>query len=117
MDVPSGQSCDEFPKGVRPYPAQSSSRTSAKFRKAADWPSQMNTIVPLPFPSFCRNVLAILQLRDAQRDGLGAFARALLDLLQFLPQLPRVSDLRGDRLGDVFESPLRTNLPHCKAVV
>ena len=32
-------------------------------------------------------IFAILQLRDAQRDRLGAFARELLHVLQFLPQL------------------------------
>ncbi len=35
-------------------------------------------------------ILAILQLRNAQRDRLRAFARELLDVLQFLPQLLRV---------------------------
>ena len=42
-------------------------------------------------------ILAILELRDAQGDGLGAFARQLLDLLQFLAQLLRVLDLGDDR--------------------
>ena len=63
----------------------------------------MNTIVPLPFSLFLLRVemiLAILQLRDAQRDHLGAFARELLDLLQFLPQLLSVFDLREDRFGE-----------------
>ena len=48
-------------------------------------------------------ILAILQLRDAQCDGLGPFPRELLDLLQFLPQLLRVLDLRDDRLGEIGE--------------
>ena len=47
-------------------------------------------------------ILAVLQLRDAQRDRLGAFARELLHILQFLPQLLRVLDLRDDRLRDLF---------------
>ena len=44
--------------------------------------------------------LAILELRNADGDGLGAFARQLLDLLQFLAQLLRVLDLGDDLLGD-----------------
>ena len=43
-------------------------------------------------------ILAILQLRDAQRDRLGAFARELLDVLQFLPQFLRVRHFREDVL-------------------
>ena len=44
-------------------------------------------------------ILAILQLRNAQRDRLGAFARELLHVLQFLPQLLRVRNLREDCFG------------------
>ena len=47
-------------------------------------------------------IFAVFQLRDTQRDGLGAFARELLDLLQFLPQLLRVRNLRRDVLGKLF---------------
>ena len=45
-------------------------------------------------------VLAILELRDAERDGLGAFARELLDRLQLLPQLLGVRHLLDDLVGD-----------------
>ena len=44
-------------------------------------------------------ILAVLQLRDAQHDRLGAFARELLHVLQFLPQLLRVLHLRKVVLG------------------
>ena len=42
-------------------------------------------------------ILAVLQLRDAQRDRLRPFARELLHVLQLL----RVRHLRDDRLGDL----------------
>ena len=44
-------------------------------------------------------ILAVLQLRDAQRDRLGALTGELLHVLQFLPQLLRVRHLRDDLLG------------------
>ena len=43
-------------------------------------------------------IFAILELRNAQRDGLGPVARQLLDLLQFLPQLLGVPHLIHDLL-------------------
>ena len=51
---------------------------------------------------FVEMIFAILELRDADGDGLGAFARELLDLLQFLAQLPRVLDLGHDLFGDLL---------------
>ena len=58
---------------------------------AADWPSRDENHRALAFALCLVEVIfAILELRDAKRDGLGAFARELLDLLQFLAQLLRV---------------------------
>ncbi len=51
---------------------------------------------------FVEVLLAVLELRDAQGDRLGAFARELLHLLQFLAQLLRVLDLRDDLRRDVL---------------
>ena len=44
--------------------------------------------------------LAVLELGDADGDGLGALAGQLLDLLQFLAQLAGVLDLGDDLFGD-----------------
>ena len=59
----------------------------------------------LPYPTgrallllLVEMIFAVLQLRNAQRDRLGAFARELLHVLQFLPQLLRVRNLRDDEL-------------------
>src|SRR5437867_2299342 len=46
--------------------------------------------------------LAILELRNAQGDGLGAFAGQLLDLLEFLAKLPAVFNLRKNLPGDLL---------------
>jgi len=66
----------------------------------------------LPYPTgralfllLVEMILAVLQLRNAQRDRLGAFARELLHVLQFLPQLLRILHLREDFFGEtVFHS-------------
>ena len=44
--------------------------------------------------------LAVLELRDADRDGFGAVARQLFDLLQFFAELLGVLHLGHDLLGD-----------------
>src|SRR6266540_224034 len=46
--------------------------------------------------------LAILELGNAQGDGLGPFAGQLLDLLEFLAKLPAVLHLRQDVPGDLL---------------
>ena len=59
--------------------------------------------MPLPLPlALLQVILAVLELRDADGDGLGALAGQLLDLLQFLAQLPGVLDLGQDLLGDLL---------------
>ena len=55
---------------------------------------------PALFLLLIEMILAVLQLRDAQRDGLRAFARELLHVLQFLPQPLRVRHLRKDVFGE-----------------
>jgi hypothetical protein len=52
--------------------------------------------------AFVEVILAVLQLRDANGDRLGPFARELLHLLQFLPQLLGVGDLLDDLGRDVL---------------
>lgn len=61
----------------------------------------------LPYPTgrallllLVEMILAVLQLRNAQRDHLSAFVRELLCVLQLLLQLLRVLDLRDDRFGE-----------------
>ena len=70
---------------------------------AADCPSVMNTIEPLPLPlDSVIMQLAILELRNADGDRLGALAGQFFHLLQFLAQLLRVLDLGDEVLRHVL---------------
>jgi hypothetical protein len=81
----------------------------------------------LPYPTgralfllLVEMIFAILQLRDAQRDRLGAFARELLHVLQFPPQLLRVRSLCNEVFGkpplrgqfSAIRTALPKSLPH-----
>ena len=67
---------------------------------AADWPSVRKHHRAAAAALLLVEVhLAILELRDAQRDGTAAFAGELLDAREFTPQPRGILHLRGDLLG------------------
>ena len=76
---------------------------TARDRAGRRLPFANEYLCPLPLAAFLvEMMLAVLQLRNPDRDRLGPFARQLLHFLQFLPQLLRVLGLRDDLFRDLF---------------